>query len=233
MKLIMQKNNLFAVLAAGVIGLSGNAVAQQFTIGATVSNAITITETTPFSFGNLFATTTKTGGLTTDSARITLNADGTMGVGVPGNAPPIVYLGNAEAGAYLIPGVPIGSDVVVEIQDSAGTAITNGAADALCNYADAAAALAAGRVILTAGGPGLGNSFGFFCVDAFRARSNGTDVTAALIGVGAGGGTGLSATAQDVAFTLGATLIGQSGIAVTNFQTADYSGVFNMEVLFK
>lgn len=235
------RNMLLLPALVASLGFAGSAAAQ-FTIGATVSNAIEIQETLAMSFGNLFATVTEAGGAATNSARVEMNPQGTVSIPAAPvvTAPPVVYLNGAAAGAYRIPSVPIGSTVIVEIQDSNGEAaswVASPAAAATCNYSDAIAAIADKRIILTAGGPGAGTFSAFFCVDGFTARSAANDATAALIGTGVLQGTGFDVTGPtggNIDFTLGATLIAQSATTgVTNFENTAYSGIFNMEVLFQ
>lgn len=231
-----------APLVLTLAGLCSTANAQEFIINASVSNAVSITENTAMSFGNLFATTTKAGGLAADSHAVRLEASGAVtGETVVLGTPPVVYLGGATAGNYTIPGVPIGTTIFITVQNSAGNKITNApfvtADNALtCNYTDAQAAIAANKVVLTAGGPGNGNFSAFFCVDRFTASIGATNQTAALLQQTLSDGTGYpvpGASLGNVTFTMGASLVAQSGSAVTTFEQTAYSGVFNMEVGFK
>lgn len=228
---------VLAMLATGLAGVSGQVAAQEFTISANVTNAVSITQNTALNFGTLFATVTGVGGDGTFSQVVTLAPNGTVTPETAvASAPAVVYLGSATAGNYTIPGLPINSKVYITLQDSNGEAITNTTtvASMECSYADAAAAIADKRIVLTAGGPGNGNFSGFFCVDGFVASIGGTP-SAVLLDPAGTGYTVPGASLGNVTFTLGASVVPQAvptGDAA-EFEQAAYSGVFNMEVGFK
>jgi len=232
-----------SAMVLGLASIAGPATAQQFTISATVQNAVTILPVTPLNFGTVFATSTGTAsGAISDSSKLTINANtGVVTAAKGADAPAIVSLGGATPGSFTIPNLPIGSSIYIDLQDSGGNSITNAAtgtaATALtCSYADPAAAIVAKKIVLTAGGPGAGDFDAFFCVDRFTAFIGTADQTEALLQQVAVAGTGYAVpgvSAGTVAFTLGASLVGSASGAVVPFGTGAYSGNFNMEVNFK
>ena len=240
-KLTLNTQKLTAsAMVLGLASIAGPVAAQQFTISATVQNAVEIDEVAPLNFGTIFATSTAAGGATTNSSVITLTAAGVVSSKTIAAAP-VISLGGTTPGSFTIPSLPIGSTIYIDIQDSEGDSITNATVSAAattltCAYSEAVDAITANKIVLTAGGPGNGNFEGFFCVDKFTASIGATDQTAALVQQTTTAGTGYlvpGAGAGTVAFTLGASIVASSGTTAVDFGTGAYSGIFNMEVNFK
>ncbi|BFM06716.1 hypothetical protein [Halioxenophilus aromaticivorans] len=102
-------------LASGV-ALAFGAQADTFNVTATVDNAITLTETTPFSIGSLFLTAETDNAATPASMSINSNGDVTTTPASGGTAPSssLVSLGGATAGVITITGAAPFTDVTVE-----------------------------------------------------------------------------------------------------------------------
>lgn len=230
MKNNARKIALLSAIAAGVAGMAGTASAQQFSIGATVQNAITLTQTTPLDFGTIFATTTATGTAgpltATASEKLTLSPAGAVTLTAGGaDGGSILSLLPGTAGAYSAPGLPGNSTVLVSFLTAADTAFTPAGtvAAAACVYDTPAAAITASKIVLqnTITDPTLG----FFCVDVFT--SNRTGLFA--------GGYSLGFGVTELTFNLGATIVAQAPATLAmqrNFQPGTYTGSFGMEVSF-
>lgn len=231
-----------AALAA-LTGMTGvaSAAPQLFTATATVQNAVTLSQTTPLSFGTVFATKSASiaTAAITSSDKLTLSTAGaiTRTAATTGTPPPVLSLVAGTAGVYTAPGLPANATVKVTITNVTGDVITNSAdtANASCMFDTTAAAITATtglKIVLahSAGDP----LTGFFCVDAF------TSDRAGLLGTGVAQGTGgagyaLGFGVTTLTFNLGATLVQQSPLTDSmqrTYEAGVYSGTVGMEVTF-
>lgn len=229
MKINIPNRLLLGTLTASLLAFGGTASAQQFPVNATVQNAVTLTQVTALNFGTVFATATVLGDAAADetfSNKLTLSPTGTM---TPTNVitagGPLLSLGGATAGQYSAPGLPSNTTVRVVFSNADDRAVTPAAdvASAECVYANPAAALTAGKVVLanTVGDP----TIAFFCVDVFTSNRTGLLTPT---GYALGFGT------TELTFNLGATLVAQApNTAVTRtFEAGTYTGSLGMEVQF-
>jgi|GEM_PF-3194242 len=234
----MQSQLKRVVLALALSSVAGVAAAQTFEATATVQNAVTIAETTPFSFGTLFATATALGlaagaADNTYSQKLTLNpTTGVVSTATPGAnvGPAIQSLGGGAAGAYSAPGLPSNATVVVAILDNDDTQadFTNAAtvAAAECVYDTPEDARQDGRIVMSndIGDP----TIAFFCIDNF------TSNRAGLLDAAGGTGYALGFGVTELTFQLGATLVAQvPATAITrSYEAGTYTASFDMEVRF-
>jgi hypothetical protein len=251
------RKSLLAVAVIGTLaGIAGTAAAAPtlFDATATVQNAVTITQTTPMTFGTVFVTKSAavSAGAAADvtvaaplSNKLILAPAGTITQGALVVGAPMLSLGSATAGSYSVPGLPSGSKVglLVTNANATGTFANQGtAAHASCGYDNPAAALTAGKLVLSLVG-GDPATTGFFCIDALTATVGATDVTATLLPTAtyvaissptAATGYTLGFGATSLAFNLGGTLVQQVPTAGSQrtYEAGTYTGKIGLEVTF-
>ena len=252
-----RKSLLAVAIVVALAGVAGSASAAPtlFDATATVQNAVTITQTTPISFGTVFATKSAVlsaaASATTAaplSNKLILSPAGavTPGVAVAGGNP-MLSLGGAAAGVYTIPGLPSGAKIALVLTNATGVAMINsaGAVNANCGYENPTASLAAGKITLSLTG-GDPTSTGFFCVDALTASVAGVDLAAGtLLPTSTAFGTAATANttgytlgfgATSVTFNLGGTLVQQVPVTTAatprTYEAGSYTGKIGLEVTF-
>jgi hypothetical protein len=226
-----------AILALSGMASIAAAAPQNFPVTATVQNAITLSSTTPMTFGTVFITKTASSASPAagESSKLNLSTASvtTQGAAASPAAPPLLSLVGGTAGTFTAPGLPTGGVVKVTVYNNETTpiVITNAvnSAAAACLQTTSALALAAGKIVMThsAGDPNTG----FFCVDAFVSDKTGLIQTGAQSA--STGYTMLFADAGTLTFNLGATLVQQvmtSG--QKNYEAGVYTGTIGLEATF-
>ncbi len=256
LKSIARKNLLAAAIVAALAGMTGSASAAPtlFDATATVQNAVTISQTTPMTFGTVFvsksaavsaAASTSVVVAAPLSNKLVLSPAGTVSQGALVAGAPMLSLGGATAGTYSVPGLPSGSKVglIITNATAAGTFRNAGSStNAACHYENPAAALADGKIALSLVG-GDPATTGFFCLDALTATVGATDVTATLLPtatfvavpvVSAASGYTLGFGATSLAFNLGGSLVQQvpSALLQRTYEVGTYTGKIGIEVTF-
>ena len=229
-----------AILVLSGMASIAAAAPQTFPVTATVQNAITLSNTTPMTFGTVFATRTASNSAPAAAmaSKLDLSAAGVTTVGataVPA-APVILSLVGGTAGVFTAPGLPTGGLVKVTITNVTGDVINNAAnsAAATCSFDTAAAAITATtglKIAMThsAGDPNTG----FFCVDAFVSNKTGLVGTGATQATNGGGYTILFADGGVLTFSLGATLVQQvHSTTPKNYEAGVYTGTIGLEASF-
>lgn len=253
--LTAQKTLLTSAMFAGLAGVAGTAAAAPtlFDATATVQNAVTITQTTPLTFGTVFVAKSPavSAGATAHtvaaplSNKLILSPAGVVTQGVLVAGAPMLSLGSATAGTYSVPGLPASSKVGIIVTNATATGTFANAADAVsaaCGYDTAAAALTAGKITLSLAGADP-TTTGFFCIGALTAAVGATDVTATLLPTAtfasppvptAATGYTLGFGATSLTFNLGATLVQQVPTtgSIRTYEAGSYTGKIGMEVTF-
>lgn len=248
-----QKKLLVTAMVSALTGFAATASAAPtlMDVSATVQNAVAITETTPMSFGTVFATksTALSAAATATTAapisnKLVMTPAGVLSVTAGTSTTPILSLGGGTAGVYNIPGLPADSTIGILLTTSTGVDVVNSPSttSANCGFENPTAALAAGKIALSLAG-GNPAATAFFCLDALTASVGGTAVTAGelLPTSTALAATGTAATGYDLGFgltsltfNLGGTLVQQVPLTgvVRTYEAGSYTGQIGMEVTF-
>ncbi len=228
-----------AILVLSGVASIAAAAPQLFPVTATVQNAVTLTNSTPMSFGTVFATRTASNAApaATMANKLAMSATGTMTetLATVGTPPQVKSLVAGTAGVFTSPGMPANSTVKVTITNVTGDVITNAAttAAASCLFDTSAAAITATtglKIAMThsAGDPNTG----FFCADAFVSDRTGILGTGVLQATG-GAGYALGFGITTLTFNLGAALVQQvHSTAPATYEAGVYTGQVGLEVSF-